>query len=305
MRTATLAAVLILLVAVAVSAQEAVEVTFVVNDALVKDKLLPGVEVLIAETPGGKPVVSGVTGDDGRFTTSLAPGTYAVSYLCPGFVPIPDSETTVTADGQVITTTMSLMLEAEGTPAARRIRIILNWGSDPLDVRDADSHVLCLCGVWPSHVYYADRVHQADTHSVDLDVDDMDWGGPETITLHEPPSGTYTYWVHDYSNDGPVLGQSEVVVRVLFDDALAGEFRIPTDVSGREWRPFKAIVVEPDLRPRIEVFTADELAVRADRSEPAEVPADSDTLVGLACIGSFMALFLLAVVVAFIRRMKR
>ena len=48
------------------------------------------------------------------------------------------------------------------------------------------------------HVYYKSRSTKPGTTS-ELDVDDTDWGGPETITLTNPAKGSYLYWVHDYS----------------------------------------------------------------------------------------------------------
>lgn len=252
-----------------VSAQEGHRVTFVVNDATVKDKVLPGVRVLVARGPGGEAILAGETDASGRFECHLVPGTYAVSYALPGHVPIPDSPTAITADGQVITTTLSMMLEAEGAaPGERRVRIILNWGSEPSQVRDADSHLLCPCGEPTAHVYYGAKEHAGTNHSVDLDVDDTDWSGPETVTLHDPPAGDYRYWVYDYSGDTATLGQSEVVVRVLVGDELSAELRAPANATQRAWWPFKTLVVGADLLPRLVPFTDEELAAGADRVVP-------------------------------------
>jgi hypothetical protein len=247
---------------------EEVTVTFLLNDAFVKDKQLAGVRISIAQAPGEDIFISGETGADGRCTTTLAPGTYAVSYALAGYVPIGDSETVIHSDGQVVTTTLSMMLEAEGGAAARRIRIILNWGSDPSQVKDADSHLICPCVSPPPHVYYVDQVHTGDQHNAELDVDDIDWGGPETITISDPLPGRYRYWVHNYSGPPARLGAAEVVVRVLFDDTVAAELKVPAETD-REWRPFAAIEVGDDLQPRVVPFSTDELASGEDRRAPA------------------------------------
>jgi hypothetical protein len=238
----------------------------------------------------------GETGADGLFTTTLDPGTYAVSYRLAGYVPIADSETEIHTDGQVVTTALSMLLEAEGATAARRVRIILNWGSQSSQVRDADSHITCPCRDPAAHVDFSDKNHSADGHTVDLDVDDTDWGGPETITLNDPPPGTYTYWIHDYSGPPAALGQSDVVVRVLLDDAVAGEFRVPPDVTDRVWHPFKAVVVEPDLTPRITHFSQEELTARADRVAPAGYEVAGNEPLNLGESGCFLAVALFVVV---------
>ncbi len=260
-----------LALALPAAAQEGHRVTFVVNDATVKDKVLPGVRVLVARGAGEEPILSGETDPSGRFECHLAPGTYAVSYVLPGYVPIPDSPTAIAVDDQLVTTTMSMMLEAEGAaPGERRVRIILNWGSESSQVRDVDSHLLCPCGEPTAHVYYGTKEHAGSGHSVDLDVDDTDWGGPETVTLHDPPPGDYRYWVYDYSGDTATLGQSEVVVRVLVGDELTAEYRAPINAGQRAWWPFKTLAVGADLIPRLVPFSDDELAAGADRAIPAD-----------------------------------
>ena len=128
------------------------------------------------------------------------------------------------------------LLEATES-GGREVRIILNWGSRPDQVRDADSHVACPCGGPGRHVYYQNRTHEAAEHKVELDVDDTDWGGPETITLTRPVPGTYLYWVHDYSGPPATLGASDVVVRVVIGAEEAGEFRVFKGVTKRAWRP--------------------------------------------------------------------
>lgn len=282
-------------VSVSVSSQgvEALRVTFVVNDAFVKDRFLEGVAVTVT-TEGEQGVVfAGVTGSSGEVEAFLAAATYRVSYALEGYVPIGSSETSVHTDGQVITTAMSMLLEAEGSGAERRVRIILNWGSEEEQVRDADSHVLCQCRQGEAHVYYVEKNHARDGHTADLDVDDTDWGGPETITIADPPPGEYLYWVHDYSGPPALLGESDVVVRVLFGDTVAGEFHTPSHVVSRTWRPFKALVVEPDLRPRIVRFSEDELASGANLELPVEsgVYVEDDD-VGEGCIVFLVVVFL-------------
>jgi len=117
---------------------------------------------------------------------------------------------------------------------------------------------------------YKNRKHEGVGHGVELDVDDTDWGGPETITLTEPVNGVYTYWVHDFSGPPALLGTSDLVVRVLIGGQPAGEFRVFKGLTRRDWRPFKAIRVAGDAGPTLVRFTEDEIAEGQDLAVPPE-----------------------------------
>jgi hypothetical protein len=252
------------------AAPPSVSVRFELNDAQVKGRALQGVLVQVAPAGGGGGVASGRTGSDGRWATRLPRGAYQVTYRLEGYVPYTSGATEVREDGQLITVSLSRLLEATES-GGREVRIILNWGSRPDQVKDADSHLACACRASDRHVYYRSRAHEAAGHRVDLDVDDTDWGGPETITLTRPAPGTYLYWVHNYSGPPATLGASDVVVRVVIGAEEAGEFRIFRGVTRRAWRPFKAIEVAPDGRPTLVRFTEDEIAEAADLAVPGDL----------------------------------
>lgn len=252
-----------------------VTVRFELNDAQVKGRLLEGVAVSVSPAGGGGTLSSGRTGADGRWAAQVPPGAYQVSYRLEGYVPYASEATEVREDGQLVTVSLSRVLEATES-GVREVRIILNWGSRPDQVRDADSHVTCPCGAGQGHVYYQNRTHEAADHRVELDVDDTDGGGPETITLARPVPGTHLYWVHDYGGPPATLGISDVVVRVVIGSQEAGEFRVFRGVTRRAWRPFHAIEVSREGVPTLVRFTEDEIAEAADLTVPAELqPPDS------------------------------
>ena len=262
-------------VAHAQPAPRPVNVRFELNDAQVKGRRLEGVAVSVSPVAGGAALSSGRTGADGRWTTPLPPGAYQVSYRLEGYVPYTSEATEVREDGQLVTVSLSRMLEATES-GGREVRIILNWGSRPDQVKDADSHVACPCGSGLGHVYFQNRTHEEPEHEVELDVDDTDWGGPETIPLTRPVPGTYVYWVHDFSGPPATLGGSDVVVRVVIGSQEAGEFRVFKGVTRRAWRPFKAIEVSREGVPTLVRFTEDEIAEAADLSVPADLhPPDA------------------------------
>jgi hypothetical protein len=280
------------------SALPAAQVRFQINDAHVRGKRVAGVQVLAAAVAGGEPAASAETDQAGVAILELEPATYWVSYLRRGYVPIRDSETEIRGDGQVITTTLSMLLEAESGGPVRRVRLVLNWGSDSDDARDVDGHATCTCGQTDAHVYYGAKRHEYEEHALELDVDDMDWGGPETITFSDPPPGTYSYLVHQYSQDRDDLGRSDLVVRVFFDDYLAAEIRGPQSIE-RYWRPFKQLIIGPDLTPRLVRFDAGELAGGANREPPAEPLSEASEFPSLSsCSGAAVVLFLISSAVA-------
>lgn len=268
-RLPALAGLLLLAVppATAQDAATPVSVSFELNDAQTKGRALPGVTIRVA-SPAGVNTASGTTGADGRWTTRLAPGSYRVSYRLDGFVPYESEATDIRHEGQLVTVSLSRLLESTES-GGREVRIILNWGSDRAQVRDADSHIACHCGAPEHHVFYGQRSHVTATHAVQLDVDDTDWGGPETITLGPLAPGSYLYWVHDYSGPPATLGASDVVVRVIVGAEQQGEFRVPRGLTGPDWRPFKSIDVSGDGRPTLVAFTPDEIAEAADLQLPA------------------------------------
>ncbi|HPC84129.1 MAG TPA: carboxypeptidase-like regulatory domain-containing protein [Thermoanaerobaculaceae bacterium] len=122
-----------------------VSVCFELNDAQVKGRRLPGVQVRVLAPTDGAEVAACSTGGDGRCAVRVAPGTYRVSFRLEGFVPHTSGGTEVRDDGQVVTVSLTRPLEATET-AGRQVRIILKWGSRSDQVKDADSHLACACG---------------------------------------------------------------------------------------------------------------------------------------------------------------
>lgn len=286
------------------SALPAVQVRFEINDAHLKGAQVAGVRVLAAAAPGAEPVASAETDQAGVAILELDPATYWISYLRGGYVPVLDSETEVRGDGQVITTTLSMLLEAESGSPMRRVRIVLNWGSNPDDARDVDGHATCACGRDDAHVYYGAMRHEYQGHKLELDVDDVDWGGPETITLSDPPPGTYSYLVHQFSQDRDNLGRSDLVVRVFVDDHLAAEIRGRQPIE-RYWRPFKELIIGPDLTPQLVEFDAEELARGADREPPEELLSEGGSPLPWGTCGGVAAVLLAVLVAVILLRVQR
>jgi TPR repeat/Tetratricopeptide repeat len=113
------------------------------------------------------------------------------------------------------------------------MRIVLTWGSTPADL---DSHI-----VYPgNNIYWHDR-RGADAN---LDVDDTDGYGPETITLEKKHAGeTYVYAVHDYTNRTipgiDQLSRSQAKVFVYVGQSLVRTYYVPVGQGGNLWTVFR------------------------------------------------------------------
>ena len=95
--------------------------------------------------------------------------------------------------------------------AANQIRFVLEWGSTPADV---DSHLQGYCNTGGSKVdvdvsFMNKSVSAGGKVIADLDIDDQDGYGPETITLHNT-NGKYEYKIHRYTPFGRLAENGEV-----------------------------------------------------------------------------------------------
>lgn len=113
------------------------------------------------------------------------------------------------------------------------MRVVLSWGKNPADL---DSHLMFPGG----HIYF-DRKEGRDAN---LDVDDTDSFGPETVTIAKKHFGdTYTYAVQDYSNKdqpyGTALSASSAKVFVYVGSSLVRSYSVPVGKQGNIWTVFK------------------------------------------------------------------
>ncbi|MFL3006586.1 MAG: YfaP family protein [Candidatus Neomarinimicrobiota bacterium] len=122
-------------------------------------------------------------------------------------------------------------------PDVGEIRIILTWGSNPTDM---DSHLLT-----PEidsayfHISYSNRGNNESAPYAVLDLDDVDGFGPETITIKQLETGIYTYYVHQYSNDGS-LDESKGTIQIFDSPNCTGQtIDAPFEGEGRYWNVFK------------------------------------------------------------------
>lgn len=180
----------------------------------------------------GEAVASAVTDDKGGYTLDLPVGNYTALASKEGCIPV--CINIVSTAGGLSNQNGSITPVADGSI----YRIVLTWGESPSDL---DSHL-----VGPDaegkqfHVTFGTggAPGPAGTYICNLDVDDTNGLGPETMTLDPQSGATYYYYVQQYSEDG-TLASSLATVRVYHGSALAATFHVPTDQgSGAVWNVF-------------------------------------------------------------------
>lgn len=118
-------------------------------------------------------------------------------------------------------------------------RIVLTWGNNP---RDLDSHLVAETSTGePIHIFYSNR--NPSPYYANLDRDDVDGEGPETITITNFAGlKNIRYAVHDYTNHrynySNALSNSGAVVRLYKGNQLLRTFNVPTGYDGTEWDVF-------------------------------------------------------------------
>ncbi len=112
------------------------------------------------------------------------------------------------------------------------LRVVLSWGRSPMDL---DLHAVFA----DNHVSFQQRLGR----DANLDVDDTDAFGPETITIEKKAFGQpYLFAVHDFSNrllsDRAALAESGAKVFVYVGQTLIRRYEVPTSAQGTVWTVF-------------------------------------------------------------------
>jgi|GEM_PF-2256943 len=172
------------------------------------------------------------TPQDGTYIFSnLAAGDYLIKCSLDGYI---QTENRVTLDSDDSTAQEDIILSPVMDPG--EVRIVLTWGASPSDL---ESHLTA-----PNtegcryHCFYDTR----EIPGANLDLDDMDSYGPETITITSSYLGAYRYYVHDFTNRNSTTSNafslSGAHVRVFFGSgADPMDFYVPS-LAGTVWHVF-------------------------------------------------------------------
>ena len=172
---------------------------------------------------------TGTTNADGNYTISnVGKGNHDASgtndEFCPFGAPfiIPDDY-----DEELFTYNFSMSPVLE----AGQIRMVLNWGATPPDL---DSHLLTpdIEGS-THHIYYANRGSYTAVPNAKLDTDDVNGYGPETITIGQLFTGTYTYYIRNFTGGSDGLKNSGAVAQVYSGESCTATIiEVPTNTDG-------------------------------------------------------------------------
>lgn len=161
------------------------------------------------------------------FNDQSTDNTHTVSCTKIGYLTYSNSQVSVPQGG-------SLTLNLSLSPVLQEgnMRFVLNWGPLPTDL---DSHMLT-----PEiegntyHIYYDDEGSILSAPYAQLDFDITTGFGPETMTIYQMKSGTYSYYVHNFSGN-PALSASRAVVQIYGEEGLLETVPVPGSGTGNYW----------------------------------------------------------------------
>lgn len=189
----------------------------------------------------GEAVVEGKS-NDGKIEIPLESGYYTVVVEAKNYT---KSATNIVIEGEKTTNT-SVVMNSYDPKNEGTIRIILTWGEKPFDL---DSHLYCTNNQ-KYHVFFSNK----KVDNANLDVDDTNSYGPETVTITKVNiDDKFEYYVHDYSNrsstDSDKLAKSNAVVRVYDGNVLVATFKVPTNKKGTAWHVFDYDSEQNEITP--------------------------------------------------------
>lgn len=243
--------------------------------------VLPGVTVNCrsgVNTTTGPILLTTTTNSSGYYEFTLPGGNYTLELTSSNYY---TAYYTVTAVGGVSILnndfSISPLLQAD------EWRIVMSWTSEPSDL---DSHLTLPNQDNTSrlHVFYANDI----VDGANLDLDDTDYNGPETITITSVAAdrtGVFRYSVHDYTNSNSststVLGNSGAKVVVYRGNYQVASYNVP-HLPGTLWTVFEISDISTGIVTPVNsmTFVSDEFAV-AKRLESAIPNTDAKLLLNM------------------------
>lgn len=122
------------------------------------------------------------------------------------------------------------------------IRIVLSWDAIPSDL---DAHLFTPYQGENGEMQHIGYYERNDEYGNNLDVDDMDGYGPETITITDLSEGVYKYYVTDFSEcqqkayDSYSMSESGATVTIYGSRGQLASFHVPPNRQGVIWEVFE------------------------------------------------------------------
>ena len=191
----------------------------------------------------GTIVASTKTDNNGAYALNLPKGDYTLQITKKNFVgyylnvALTGNKTVSTPITQTIPST--------------KYRVVLSWGTSP---RDLDLHVTGPTNTSSRfHVYWKKENKSYILNGIRLavlDVDNRECYGPETVTLDlsKRVSGTYHFYVHNFSEGGntksSTLSKSGAKVDVYSGNQMLASYSVPNQ-AGTVWHVFDLVNGQP------------------------------------------------------------
>ncbi|MBE5881035.1 MAG: hypothetical protein E7289_01800 [Lachnospiraceae bacterium] len=172
---------------------------------------------------------------DGVVSAELPAGMYTGEILHDGYE---NSYFTIAAKAD------NTLMQSMTTPklAEGEMRIVLTWNDYP---NDLDSHLFTPYQGSAGDMQHIGYYEQSDDYGNNLDVDDTNGYGPETMTILNLTSGNYKYYVSNYTKlasgvtDDTSMSLSNATVRVYSSGGLQAVFNVPPNQPGTIWEVFE------------------------------------------------------------------
>ena len=201
----------------------------VVSDATNPSIKISGVTV----TVNGQTVQ---TNSRGEYEMKVEPGTVTVKFSKDGY--IQTEQSVQVQSGRKVKADCFMSKEL----ASNQYRVVLYWGTQPADL---DSHLLGTSNrntayhiCFPSEYKKPEKAYG----EAELDTDDTNGEGPETVTFTVTNNRTYVYYVHDYSNQrnsrNTQLASSGAWVEVYRGNQRIKVYYVPSG-TGIYWEVFR------------------------------------------------------------------
>lgn len=172
--------------------------------------------------------ISTTTDVDGNYTLTVPEGNQTLSVTMDGYYSN-EANIFVEPDGDHEKNFVLSPILSGGSGA---MRLVLTWGEEPSDL---DSHLKtpAIDGT-EYHVYFGDHGDSTSAPYAHLDLDDVSSYGPETITIYQFESGTYRYYIYNWSGS-PAIAGSEAQVQMYDESGLLQTVVVPSTGEGDYW----------------------------------------------------------------------
>ncbi len=194
---------------------------------------VPAADVLITDDKDNR-ITEHVTDSTGYCHMELTQGSYVMTVSAEGYIE-ESFEFRVYSSGIYSIDRVSISPElGDG-----EIRVVLEWGRTPLDL---DSYYMDENG--KIRVKYNNRQYYDDGELIaELDVDDSDGYGPETLTVYDTERD-FTYAVADFTGSHTLFSRTDVTVKVYLPGETAPIIFTPpgdSSISENAWIVFEYV----------------------------------------------------------------